>query len=146
MAQKERQLDIENLEITIDRVVYSHLVNLGNYENERVEAEAKVIDGLTPEQVVEQLKNFVHAHTHSREKYDQWCSRYWQQKNELEKLEMKVREAQDMWAKASTFLVAQGLKRTEDLPEFPVLPPSKSEPEPDTAEFVDDENLDDIPL
>lgn len=148
MTNKETQPDVETVQVTIDRVLYARLVNLGNYENERIEVEAKIPQGSTAEEVLDHLKTFVGDKTHSKDRYEDWCDDYWKKNRELKDLESKLEKTKRLWETATDFMVAQGLKDAGEVPKFPALAPS-STTETETAEIVekyDEEDLDDIPM
>ncbi len=102
----------------INKVTYSALANLGNYENEKIELEGLLEDGDTYESCLEQLKNKVHEQLRNREKYNNYCNRFYEQRRKLEEISEKLHQAYDQWEETSNFLLAQGLK--PNVPSFPI--------------------------
>lgn len=111
----------------IKQVYYSALINLGNYNNEKIGFKADVSEGESVEEVVEALRNKVKecggvdAETLYRE-LDQ-------RRSALVQLNKKIEKATTQWNSISEFLRTQGIKPdTPDMPNFTnLLPEVKSE-------------------
>lgn len=101
----------------ITTVGYARLNNLGDYQNERIEMQAQLEEGETPEQVLQDLKERVLAECKPSAR--QLDDRRWDLINEIDKLERKLADYQRKWNAAAQFLIAQGIK--PDAPMFPDL-------------------------
>lgn len=99
-------------------VKYGALVNLGNYENEKVELEAELEDGQDYQEVLEDLKLKVRSNLHSQQHYYDYCNRYNKAQRKLKDIEEKLQKAYDQWEETSNFLIVQGLK--SEVPKFPI--------------------------
>lgn len=98
-------------------VEYSALVNLGNYNNEKIGFTAQLQDGETPEQIVEALRDKVKeiAGPEADELYRQMSDGQYK----LRKLNRQIEEATAKWNSTAEFLRAQGLKpEAPDMPQF----------------------------
>ena len=102
----------------INKVTYSALANIGNYENEKIELEGLLEDGDTYESCLEQLRNQVHEQLRNKEKYNDYCNRFYEQRRKLDEITEKLHQAYDQWEETSAFLIAQGLK--PNVPSFPI--------------------------
>ena len=102
----------------ITTLTYSYLGNLGDYQNERVEATVEVPENATPESVLQELKEWVHSQTHSQKKYFEALDKYLQQKDQLKRIESRLNKAKEKWNQTAEFLRAQGIK--PDAPDFPI--------------------------
>ena len=101
----------------ITKVTYSALVNLGNYENEKIELEGEVEEGEKWTECLEDLKLKVRSNLRSQERYFDYCRRFDEQRKKLIDIEQKLQKAYEQWEEVSSFLKAQGLK--PDAPKFP---------------------------
>lgn len=119
----------------IIKVGYSALLNLGNYRNEKISFIAKVNEGETPEQVVEQLRERVKAV--GGRNADELYSEMRDGARQLAELERKIAKATSEWNAVSEFLRKQGIKPDAvDMPKFNhLLPEVKSE----STEVIDGE-------
>lgn len=103
----------------ITSVGYSKLVNLGNYENERVNANARVDDGQDADAVLASLKAWVEQRVTDRE------AEYQRQRdldNEHYRIEGLKRQGDELMNKAAAcrrFLEAHGVKVTDWPDELP---------------------------
>jgi len=100
--------------IEITSVNYSKLVNLGNYENEKIAAWATVEDGQTPEDVLDGLRTWV----------DEQAGKRGGLRDELSELERSIQELQwkkrqltdemlnmgDLWKRQRAFLEKIGVE------------------------------------
>lgn len=123
-------------------VEYSALVNLGNYNNEKIGFTAQLQDGETPEQVVEALRNKVKeiAGPEADELYHQMSEGQYK----LRKLNRQIEEATAKWNSTAEFLRTQGLKpEAPDMPMFTNLLP---EPQIKEEQVEVGEIEDDIPV
>ena len=102
----------------IKQIEYSALVNLGNYENEKVQLTAEVEDGENWEEALEELKRQAHSKVNNADDYYKMCDRYRDQKRKLEDITEKLHKAYDQWEEASNFIIAQGIKPS--VPSFPI--------------------------
>lgn len=102
----------------IKQIEYSALVNLGNYENEKVQLTAEIIEGEDWEAALEELKKQAHSKVNNVDDYYKMCDRYREQKRKLEDITDKLEKAYEQWDKASAFLLAQGIK--SEVPKFPI--------------------------
>lgn len=123
-------------------VEYSALVNLGNYNNEKIGFTAQLQDGETPEQVVEALRNKVKeiAGPEADELYRHMSDGQYK----LRKLNRQIEEATAKWNSTAEFLRTQGLKpEAPDMPMFTNLLP---EPQIKEERVEVGEMEDDIPV
>ena len=125
----------------INKVTYSSLANLGNYENEKIELEAIVEEGDNWEECLNQIRNNVHEQLKNEEQYEQYVSEYYKQRRKLEDISEKLHKAYDQWEETSNFLIAQGLK-----PNVPSFPIEKQNLITAAVEEVETEIVDDIPM
>ena len=103
----------------IKTVGYSALVNLGNYENEKIELIAEVPENTDYVEVLEDLKLKVRSNLRSQERYFDYCRRFDEQRKKPVDIEQKLQKAYEQWEEVSNFLKAQGLK--PDTPKFPFV-------------------------
>lgn len=99
----------------IKQVEYSALLNLGNYQNEKIGFTAQVEEGETVEQVVEALRQKVKEI--GGENAEDLYNKLYDGRNQLRTLERKIAEAAEKWNQTAEFLKAQGLK-----PDAPTMP------------------------
>ncbi len=104
--------ELEKLTIKgqITSVNYSRLANLGNYENEKVGASARVDEGQDPDIVLSELRQWVDGKLQDIDEYREMEERRLNLTRNLGDLEGKVAAAGRMWEKAQTFLRAHGLE------------------------------------
>jgi hypothetical protein len=105
-------------DLTITSVSYSRLVNLGNYENEKVQASARVADGQDPDVVLGGLKTWVSERVTDVQGTSRLDNRVWDLRGELGDLERRISEARQKWNAVKPVLAAHGI----DLPDFEELP------------------------
>lgn len=110
----------------ITTVEYSALINLGNYNNEKIGFTAQLQDGETPEQIVEVLRDKVKAVAGPE------ADRLYQDMRDgqykLRKLNREIEEATAKWNSTAEFLRTQGLKpEAPDMPMFTNLLPQVKE-------------------
>ena len=104
----------------IETVKYGITVNLGNYENQRIELEACVEDGESWEKVMAQVRTKVHSLSESKQKLDEREKHLEQLKQCYFKTKRIVKEMQMKWEIAKSVCGAHGIKLAdEDLPEIP---------------------------
>lgn len=119
----------------IKKVSYSALVNLGDYQNERIGMVADLEEGDSPEQVIEALRE--RTQPLKGASANALDTRRYKLQSEVRELERKLSDYQNRWNQAAEFLRAQGLK--PDAPDFPPFGNLlNAAPEVD-AEFVEDE-------
>lgn len=118
-------------------VKYEALVNLGDYENEKIGLEAR-LEGEDLAEAIYNLKTRVFDLLDRRDKLE----RRREIKREIAQLEDQLRDAREAWEQTADFLRAQGLRA--DAPSFPdrirqraALPPAEHV-EPIYAEVVDE--------
>lgn len=110
----------------IKTVHYSALINLGNYNNEKIGFTAQVSESETVEQVIEQLREKVKQNGGSNA--EDLYEKLWEGKRELAELERKIKKATDEWNATAEFLRAQGLKpESPNMPQFTNLLPEVQE-------------------
>lgn len=112
----------------IDRVTYHYLVNLGDYQNERIELSAVLEEGESPEEAISKLKEQVLAI--AGEKWQTLEDQRYELAKQVRDLEKKLKKAQADWDAMAEFLRTQGIK--PDAPTSPVftnLLPSSQEVE-----------------
>lgn len=101
----------------IYRVMYSALVNLGDYQNERLGMTAILDEDESPEDAINQLRERIKPLGGMR------LQRYYEvrheMKHQIHELERKLKEYERRWNSAAEFLRAQGIK--PDVPDFPQL-------------------------
>jgi predicted trehalose synthase len=105
----------------ITQVHYQHLVNLGDYENERVGAWGNVDPNETPQEALELLKAWVEeqvgAVRRARTSLEDLNERIYQSNADLRRIQGDLELAQKRWDKARSFLTALNLplpQRYED--------------------------------
>lgn len=122
----------------IKTVHYSALINLGDYNNEKVGFTAEIGEDETPEQAVEALREKVKSIAgENAEKLYRVLS---EGKRQLKDLETKIAKATADWEAVSEFLKAQGIKQdVAIMPKFTgLLPEVKHESVGfEEAEFID---------
>lgn len=111
----------------IKTVHYSVLINLGNYNNEKIGFSAEVGEDETAEQVIEALRQKVKEN--GGENAEELYNNLYQGKNELKEIEKKINKARAEWNAVAEFLKTQGIKPDADaMPSFTnLLPQVKSE-------------------
>lgn len=110
----------------IKTVHYSALINLGNYNNEKIGFTAQVGESETVEQVIEKLREKVKQHGGSNA--EDLYEKMWAGKRELAELERKIKKATDEWNATAEFLRAQGIKpESPNMPQFTKLLPEVQE-------------------
>lgn len=99
-------------------VSYSRLVGTGNYENERVSANADVEDGETPEQALDALKVWVLGQITDHESARALESRQTELQYAIQDYELRTEHAKKRWEMAEAFLKSHGINpdRWTDLP------------------------------
>jgi predicted nucleic acid-binding Zn-ribbon protein len=105
----------------ITSVCYSRLKNLGNYENERLDATTAVLEGQTPEDVHHQLKEWVHqqlglSSSELQQEVQQLEDRRYDLRNDIQAIERRLEKLKQQWRDAKTLLTIHGI----DVPDFPV--------------------------
>ncbi len=103
----------------ITSVHYSHLVNLGNYENQKFAAWAQVEEGETPETALATLKSWVEnqagisPEAQAAESQAERLERRLQQaRYDMQRMQTEFADCKRIWEKGRDFLKAMGL----DLP------------------------------
>lgn len=120
----------------IKTISYSCLTNLGNYENERIEAIAEIAPDDDPAMELDDLKDWVHERCGFHEKYKAMRDRYDLLKGKLDKLEQRLKLAHETWNQTAEFLRAQGLR--PDAPDFPIqMLPALPEAKADDDDILD---------
>ncbi len=99
--------------ITITSVHFSKLVNLGNYENEKIAAWANVEANQTPDEALAALTAWVEEQAKARVKDQEAVAAAQRLVGELEwkrnQMAAQIKEMRDTWAKGRAFLKAIGL-------------------------------------
>jgi hypothetical protein len=96
-------------DLTITSVGYSRLVNLGNYENEKVTASARVEDGTDPDAVLASLKDWVMTRVADAERRERERDQAGQLQWDIRGLELQLAQAKQKWEAAERFLAAHGI-------------------------------------
>lgn len=95
--------------LAITSVSYSRLASLGNYENEKVQANARVAEGEDPAAVLQSLKQWVDERV-ANEARDRGLERdLYDLQGRLQDYEHRVREAKSKWEACERFLAAHGV-------------------------------------
>ena len=102
----------------INTVGYRRLKNLGNYENEAIEATALVEDWEDPAQTLDALRNWVEDQLGIRETVSSLHDQCNDLRHELEQLNSQIAAAGQKWQKIEEFLARLGVKVTDvcDIP------------------------------
>lgn len=122
----------------IKTVHYSALLNLGNYNNERIGFTAELEDGENPEAAIDKLRSKVKevGGVNAEELYQN----IYQKQQELRNLERKARKATEEWNALAEFLRPQGIKKdVVDMPMLTNLLPEVKEEVITNGEFLEDE-------
>lgn len=131
-------LKASELKMKIKTVEYSALINLGNYNNERIGFTAQLEEGETVEEVIDKLRQMVKEN--GGVDADQLYNRIYDGKQKLKALEEKTLKARQAWEQTAEFLKAQGLRPdAPSMPMFSNLLPEAKEERVVEAE-IDDEN------
>lgn len=127
----------------ITKVGYSALLNLGNYQNEKITFIAQLNDGETPESAVEALRDKVKA-VGGKNAEDLYKAMH-QNERKLRDLNQQIEQATQKWNATAEFLRAQGLKpEAPDMPQFTnLLPEFKVEDSGVIDGEIEDEDLED---
>jgi hypothetical protein len=96
-------------DLTITSVGYSRLVNLGNYENEKLTASARVDEGTDPDTVLADLKDWVLARVADVEQRERERDRAGNLQWDIRGLELQLAQAKQKWEAATRFLAAHGV-------------------------------------
>lgn len=127
-----------NLNIT--SVAYRRLKNLGNYENECVEAEAQVAPGEDPKAVYVALVAWVEEQIDPLKKVTSLERELGNLKAQVAKAKDSLAEAAKRWSLARDILEAHGVKTADIAPFFPSVE-NDNELEPETVEAKDEERI-----
>lgn len=116
-------------------VTYARLVNLGNYENERVEYEDAVRPGETPEAAYERVRAWVYAQLAREDEMRDLEARKKALRGEIFEAEEKARRVRREWeslirrdAELREVLARQGVT-LDTLPSYLMPPSPATEPE-----------------
>lgn len=128
----------------IKKVTYSALVNLGDYQNERIGMVAHLEEGDSPDAAIEELRRRVTEISGPR--LADMQTKRWELRNELRDLESQLQTTRESWVRTAEFLKAQGIR--SDPPEFPEFvkllnPAAVEEVEVVEAEEYEDDDGDD---
>ena len=110
----------------ITTVHYSALINLGDYNNEKIGLTAEVKEDESVEEVIAALKEKVKtiAGPNAEELYNSISER----RRALNELERKLKKATEQWEATAEFLRAQGIKPdAPNIPDFTRLLPEIKE-------------------
>lgn len=123
----------------IKTVHYSALINLGNYNNERIGFTAEVGEGESIEGAIAALKEKVA--TNATLNADKVRSALYKGQEELSDLERKIKRASEEWNAIAEFLRAQGIKPDAvDMPKFTNLLPEVKDERVHEGEIEDEES------
>jgi chromosome segregation ATPase len=135
----------------IKAVTYHRLKNLGNYENERLEATAAIHEGDSPVEVLLDIKQWVSNQLNLKEDIRGEIRDLQHRKSTLNSeifgLEARLAELKTKWLEAKKVLAAHGIEVTELLwfeeqPE-PTLPEPEAIVEPESIAVIPYEDDDD---
>lgn len=120
----------------VKRVIYSAVVSLGNYENEKIGMAAALEDGDSPEEVIQELKKrSIALAGPSAQKT--WEERYKLERT-FEQLRQQVVSAKAEYESVAAFLKAQGIKDMTEFPQLKLLgPASQFNIESEKAEIIE---------
>lgn len=131
---------MSNLNIT--SVAYRRLKNLGNYENECVEAEAQVAPDDDPKAVYVALVAWVEEQIDPLKKVTSLERELGNLKAQVARTKASLAEAAKRWSLARDILDAHGIKTADIAPFFPsVENDDEPDPEPEAAEAKDEERV-----
>lgn len=102
----------------ITAVSYRRLKNLGNYENEAIEATALVEDWEDSVQTLDALRSWVEDQLGIRETVSSLYDQRNDLRHKLEQLNSQIAAAEQKWQKIEEFLARLGVKLT-DLSDIP---------------------------
>lgn len=94
----------------IQTLSYKRTHNLGNYNNETLDAMAVIEDGEDPVKAAIELRLFVVSQVGLEDKIREWEERQTQLQQEIELLEGQCQRAQERWNKIEAFLQKLGVK------------------------------------
>lgn len=124
--------------VKITRIGYSALINLGNYNNERIELHAQIDESETVPEVVEALRQKIREV--GGRNADEMYNTLERGKRQLASLEQKIALATEKWNATAEFLRRQGIKPdANDMPQFTNLLPSVSEELVEEAEIEEED-------
>ena len=105
-------------DLRITSVGYSRLANLGGYENEKVNASARVDEGQDAAEVLESLKAWVNERVSSENEAYGLRESAHDLRWKIEGLNRQLADAKQKWEAAKALLHAHGVKveEPEDLP------------------------------
>lgn len=103
--------------VNITRVSYGRLVNLGNYENERIEATTEV-NGETAEEALQALRAWVGEQIGTTRRDLEERDRAQQLRYQVAEYEQRLKDARAKWDKAEAFMKSHGIDTSAygDLP------------------------------
>jgi len=100
--------------VKITSVQYGRLVNLGNYENEKLSAWATVEDDETPDEALAKVTAFIEEQAGTRKQQESQlevtAARLSRMESEKRQMEREIREMRETWTKARAFLTTIGLE------------------------------------
>lgn len=106
----------------IGRIAYRKLFNLGNYENETIEAEAWVQPGESPVDVLQDLRAWVEQQHEGRKELLHWQEMVEAEKAEADRWNAFVVAARDKYDRAVAELTRMGIARPAHWPAADDLP------------------------
>ncbi|MBW4619307.1 MAG: hypothetical protein KME17_08105 [Cyanosarcina radialis HA8281-LM2] len=121
---------------TLSYLAHNHL---GNNEYERIELTADLDENDDFAKVLEDLKIKVQGESTSMNRYYRMRNDICKSETQLDELNEKLQKAQQNWQMMSTFMVAQGLKKPDEVPDLPKLLGAS----PDDDDAIDGEIDDD---
>lgn len=106
------------MSLQITSVSYSRLVSLGNYENEKLGASARVEEDQDPVAALEQLKEWVACRSVTAQQQYELRDRYEDLHRQISDYESRLASAKRKWEAASKLLEAHGINPDpwEELP------------------------------
>lgn len=124
----------------IKTVHYSALINLGNYNNEKIGFTADIEENETVESAIEALR--LKVKEMGGVDADKMYSEIRDKRQELRELERKVRKATEEWNALAEFLRSQGIKKDAvDMPMFTNLLPEVKQEQITDGELVEPEDM-----
>lgn len=124
----------------IKTVHYSALINVGNYNNEKIGFTADIEENETVESTIEALR--LKVKEVGGVDAERLYSEIRDKRQELRELERKVRKATEEWNALAEFLRSQGIKKDAvDMPMFTNLLPEVKQEQITDGELVAPEDM-----
>ncbi len=124
----------------IKTVHYSALINLGNYNNEKIGFTADIEENETVESTIEALR--LKVKEMGGVDADKMYNEIRDKRYQLGELERKVKKATEEWNALAEFLRSQGIKKdVVDMPMFTNLLPEVKQEQITDGELVETEDM-----